>query len=92
MNDRYIVQHNKETYLYDIFDTVLGDRLFCSFTTEERANEVINRKNAGVETAKSSNVRGIAYTGPARNVHADIYRTPKFHVSVNNGLVVFQYD
>jgi hypothetical protein len=35
--DRYIVQHNKETYLYDIFDTVLGDRLFCSFTTEERA-------------------------------------------------------
>jgi hypothetical protein len=90
--DRYIAQHNKETYLYDIFDTVLGDRLFCSFTTEERANEVVNRKNSISDAGKLCNFRGISYTGSDRNVINDTYRTPKLNLTINNGLVVFQYD
>ena len=92
MKSRYEVRLNKETYLYDIWDLVLGDRLFCSFKTEERANEVAKIRNTEYETYKMAGFQGIPYKGDIRNSVSAPYRTPKIRFSVNGGLVTFYYE
>lgn len=103
MTDRYEVRFNRDTYLYDIYDNVRGDRLFGSFKTEQRALDAVKKRNAQTDLTKLNGFRYVKYDGPTRSVKNSLYRTPKgakvegksggkcHFFEVRNGLVVVSY-
>lgn len=84
MVNRYEVrQRQDETFLFDIWDIVLGDRLFGSYTTRERAEKYLNKLNAQADVMKLSNFEFVPYSGAKRSVKNCLYRTPKARQLVN---------
>lgn len=78
MINRYEVrQRDDETFLFDIWDLVLGDRLFGSYTTKERAEKFAQKKNAQADVQKLAGFEFVPYNGPVRSVETCLYRTPK---------------
>lgn len=78
MIDRYeIRQRDDESFLFDIWDLVLGDRLFGSYTTRERAEKFAKKLNAKADVQKLAGFEFVPYSGPARTVKNETYRTPK---------------
>lgn len=91
MTDRYEIRRNKDTYLYDIWDLVKGTQLFCSFTTESRADEVCKQKNSQFDTANLHKFRTTTYVGDVRVVSTEPYRFPTMDLEVKSGMVVLSY-
>jgi len=92
MNDRYTPVLNKETYLFDIFDNVMGDKLMGSYATEERAKQYCQTKNTAHDLNKLHNFKYVNYKGPVRSVQNAPYRTPKLKIKVTKGMVVVNYE
>lgn len=103
MVNRYDVVWNSSDMVYDIFDAVVGDKLFCSFATKTAAEKKAQELNAKADTMKLANFELRPYVGPTRSVKNTLYRTPKGTkiqgrpagrcgwTRVENGKVVLEY-
>lgn len=108
MNDRYVIVEKPadriEDRRWEIYDTIRGDVMFGSYTTEDRAKKFAAKKNAQWDLAKLHGIRGVEYKGPKRSVKNVPYRTPRAIVvkgkpkgkteffEVKNGLVIYSYE
>ena len=88
--NRYQVNKiNKD--LFEIYDNCLGDILYCSFTTQESADKLCDKKNLESQTAERYNVKWTKYKGRQRTVKYAAYRTPKLKLEILNRMVVISY-
>lgn len=101
MVDRYEVQLNDDTLWFDIWDRVLEDRLFCSFTTKSEAEEVCRKLNARADLFRVSNFHLAQYEGEPRTTKTEKYKFPKLNLArgkkwlqdyINNGKVTLLYE
>ena len=84
MISRYeIRQRSDETFLFDIWDLVLGDRLFGSYSSRDRAEYFLRKLNAKADVQKLAGFEFVPYTGPVRSVETCLYRTPKARQIIN---------
>lgn len=103
MVNRYEVKWNNNNMVYDLWDLVIGDKLFCSFATKTAAEQKAKELNAKADAMKLANFELRPYIGPTRSVKNALYRTPMGRkvenrpngrcgwARVENGKVVLEY-